>query len=106
MAIPVTAVTAVAVTGNKTPLRRPARRLPGLRLRCSDKAVLPWAELLGRHPGADRCACGQRVVRFFLPIPAAETNSTRRRSAEGLEPSALPCQRRGRGVQPLPLKKL
>ena len=63
MAIPVTAVTAVAAVGSKMPLRRAARRFPGLRLRCSDKAVLPSVKLLGRGAHErDRCACGQRVV--------------------------------------------
>src|SRR6266851_8617279 len=106
MAIPVTAVTAVAVAGNKAPLRRAARRFPGLRLRCSDKAVLPWAELLGETPWSRPLRLRAAHGPVLLPIPAAETKSPRTCWAEGLEPSALPCQRRGRGVQPLPLKKL
>jgi len=97
MAIPVTAVTAVAVDGQQSaPLRRAARRFPGLRLRCSDKAVLPWAELPGETPWSRPLR--QRAARGPVLLPNTsrrETNSPRRCLAEGLEPSALPCQRQG-----------
>ena len=39
-------------------------------------------------------------------MPAAETNSPNAPRREPFEPSALPCQRPGRGLEPLPLKKL
>src|SRR5438477_9926375 len=65
---------AVAATGSRKPDRRAARLLPGLRLRCCDKAVLPSA----MHSGAGRPGCGplrgraaRRVMGFrVLPGPA------------------------------------
>jgi len=43
---------------------------------------------------------------FARQIPAAETIALENDSAGRAEPSALPCQSRGRGLQPLLLKKL
>src|SRR6185437_4429410 len=65
---------AVAATGSRKPDRRAARLLPGLRLRCCDKAVLPSA----MHSGAGRPGCGplrgraaRRAMAFrVLPGPA------------------------------------
>src|SRR5438876_2902429 len=65
---------AVAATGSRKPDRRAARLLPGLRLRCCDKAVLPSA----MHSGAGCPGCGplrgraaRRVMAFgVLPGPA------------------------------------
>src|SRR5215472_3876336 len=45
---------AVIATGSRKLDRRAARLLPGLRLRCCDKAVLPSA----MHSGAGRPGCG------------------------------------------------
>src|SRR5215472_18932636 len=53
MVVPVIKAIAVAATGSRKPDRR-ARLLPGLRLRCCDKAVLPSA----KHSGAGRPGCG------------------------------------------------
>jgi hypothetical protein len=97
---------AVAAAGNNTPLRRAARRFPGLRRRCSDKAVLPSACPQGRTLRSGPLRQGQRMAPFARQIPAAETIAPENHSAGRAEPSALPCQSRGRGLQPLLLKKL
>src|SRR5689334_16467178 len=60
---------AVAATGSRKPDRRAARLLPGLRLRCCDKAVLPSAMHSGAGAqGADRCGAGQRVALTALGV--------------------------------------
>jgi len=86
---------AVIATGNRKPDRRAARLLPGLRLRCCDKAVLPSA----MHPGAGapkvRTAAGEgSVSRDGLrgaPRPGAGKCPDPR--AVRPRPSAIPCQK-------------
>src|SRR6185312_14718688 len=85
--VPVIRAMAVAATGSRKPDRRAARLLPGLRLRCCDKAVLPSA----MHSGAGRPGCGplrgraaRRAMAFrVLPGPAPGGARTRGPSALG-----------------------
>src|SRR5215468_7540610 len=77
---------AVAATGNKKPDRRAARLLPGLRLRCCDKAVLPSA----MHSGAGCPGCGPLRGR-----------AARRVMASGVLPGPAPGDARAYGRPPL-----
>src|SRR5438132_2700250 len=88
MVVPVMRAMAVAATGIRKPDRRAARLLPGLRLRCCDKAVLPSA----MHSGAGRPGCGplrgraaHRVMTIRV-LPGPAPGSAR---AHGLPPSAI-----------------
>src|SRR5215468_10616108 len=77
---------AVAATGNKKPDRRAARLLPGLRLRCCDKAVLPSA----MHSGAGCPGCGPLRGR-----------AARRVMASGVLPGPAPGDARAYGPSAL-----
>src|SRR5262249_35373854 len=77
---------AVAATGIRNPDRRAARLLPGLRLRCCDKAVLPSA----MHSGAGRPGCGTAAGR-----------AARRVMASGVLPGPAPGGARAHGPSAL-----
>ena len=76
------AVTAAAVTGSRKPGRCDVRSPPGLRLRCSGKAVLPSVKPTGRDARRlDRCGAGQRVAMagpIARAVPWPLTNRNRR----------------------------
>ena len=79
---------ATAVTGIRNLGRCDALFLPGLRLRCSDKAVLPSVKHLAECQCADRCGAGQRVT-MAGPDRAGQSWAAQPGSAEILIADAI-----------------